>query len=144
MYSQLKFLLISFLIFISLSCAEKISYSGKILNTDFFDYKEINNKNELTIKFGQPNYIDPIENKYYYYSEEKITTNFYKNEISRRILMVFMFDDNENIKSVSEYNLNDQQDIDFNEDKTPNQIIKRGLIKKIFGGVGKNVPNTLQ
>ena len=124
----LRSLLILMIIILCGSCNEKISYSGKILNNDFFNYKEINNKDELTIKFGQPNYIDPIENKYYYYSEEKMTTNFYKNEISRRILVVFMFDDNENIKSVSEYNLNDQQDIDFNEDKTPNQIIKRGLI----------------
>ena len=39
---------------------------------------------------------------------------------------------------ISEYDLNDEQDVKYIKDKTPNEIIKRGMIQKIFGGVGAN------
>ena len=54
------------------------------------------------------------------------------------------FNENNTIKSFSQYDLNDQKDIEFIKDKTPNELIQRGLIEKIFGGVGKNIPNTTQ
>ena len=55
-----------------------------------------------------------------------------------------MFNENNTIKSFSQYDLNDQKYIEFIKDRTPNKIIQRGLIEKIFGGVGKNIPNTTQ
>ena len=66
-----KTILIFFLILIT-SCNDKITYTGLIVNENI-DYNEINNKNELLKLLGQPNYIDPIENNFYYFSEKNIS-----------------------------------------------------------------------
>ena len=59
------YLLIFFTIIILLNnCSEKITYSGKILNNNI-DFSKIENKYESINLLGQPNYIDPIENKFY-------------------------------------------------------------------------------
>ena len=126
---------------LSSSCNEKINYSGKILNEENFYFSELKNKKEVISKLGNPNFIDPIEKKYYYFSERKNIKNFFKQKITNRSMIVFVFDINESIKSVSEYNLNDEQDVKYIKEKTPNKLIKRGLIKKIFGSVGGATPN---
>ena len=59
-------------------------------------------------------------------------------------MVVFIFNENETIKSVSQYDLNDKQDVKNIKESTPNELIKRGLIQKIFGGIGNTVPCTTQ
>ena len=34
------------------------------------------------------------------------------------------------------YDLKDKKNIKFIEEETPNEVIKRGIIEKMFGGVG--------
>ena len=121
-----------------ISCNERIAYSGKIFNEKNFKITDFKNKEDVINELGNPNYIDPIEKKYYYYSEIKNITNFYKQSISNRTMIVVVFNENETIKMISEYDLNDEQDVKYIKDKTPNEIIKRGMIQKIFGGVGAN------
>ena len=138
-------LLLILMIFIScVSCNEKILYSGKILHKEDFDYAKFKNKEEVIDKLGNPNFIDPIEKKYYYYSEKKYVKNFFTQKISNRIMVVFVFNENETIKLVSQYDLNDEQDVKNIKDSTPNELIKRGLIQKIFGGIGNSAPSTTQ
>ncbi|HJL58472.1 MAG TPA: hypothetical protein QGH05_03915, partial [Alphaproteobacteria bacterium] len=81
---------------------------------------------------------------YYYFSEKKYVRNFFKQRITNRIMVVFIFNENETIKSVSQYDLNDEQDVKNIKESTPNELIERGLIKKIFGGVGTTIPSTTQ
>ena len=141
-FFRLQLVLMIFLLFVS--CNEKILYSGKILHEENFDYAKLKNKEEIIDKLGKPNFIDPIEKKYYYYSEKKYVKNFFKQKISNRIMVVFIFNENETIKSVSQYDLNDEQDVKNIKDSTPNELIKRGLIQKVFGGVGNTVPSNTQ
>ena len=101
-------------------------------------------KEEVINFLGEPNFIDPIEKKYYYYSEKKYVKNFFKQKISNRIMVVFIFNENETIKSVSQYDLNDEQDVKNIKESTPNELIKRGLIQKIFGGIGNTMPSTTE
>ena len=126
------------------SCNEKILYSGKIFNEENFDFAKLKNKEEVVDKLGNPNFIDPIEKKYYYFSEKKYVKNFFKQKISNRIMVVFIFNENETIELISQYDLDDEQNVEYIKEKTPNELIKRGLIEKIFGGVGKSqkLPNT--
>ena len=126
------------------SCNEKILYSGKIFNEENFDFAKLKNKEEVIDKLGKPNFIDPIEKKYYYFSEKKYVKNFFKKKISNRIMVVFIFNENESIKLISKYDLNDEQDVKNIKDTTPNELIERRLFKKIFGGIGKTVPSTSQ
>ena len=52
------------------NCSDKTIYSGKIINQE--QLKDINfeNREKLITKLGKPSYIDPIENKYFYFSEK--------------------------------------------------------------------------
>ena len=117
-----RFLLIILLVFFSTSCSEKITYSGKILNTGDFNTKNLNYKEEVLTFIGQPDFIDPIENKYYYFSEQKQVKNFFNQKIIDRKMIVFNFDENQTIISIAKYDLNDEKDIEFIKEKTPNNI----------------------
>ena len=125
-------------------CSEKISYSGKIIDSDF-NYQSISDKTQLLKQLGAPNFIDPIENKYFYFSEKTITKNFFDQKINDRIMIVYNFNSKQEIISSIKYNLDDENEIKFINDKTINNLTKRGLIEKMFGGVGKQqLPNTSQ
>jgi outer membrane protein assembly factor BamE (lipoprotein component of BamABCDE complex) len=124
------------MLFIILSCVETKSYSGKLID-EIFQYDSLLNKTQVTSKLGQPNFIDPIENKYYYYFEKRINKNIFDSRLEKRTMIVFNFEENENVQSFNQYNLNQEQQINIMKDKTKNNLIDRGLIEKIFGGIGK-------
>ena len=124
------------MLFIILSCVETKSYSGKLIDENF-KYDSLLNKTQVTSKLGLPNFIDPIENKYYYYFEKRINKNIFDSRIEKRTMIVFNFEENENVQSFNQYNLNQEQQINIIKDKTKNNLIDRGLIEKIFGGIGK-------
>jgi len=136
MFKYLKIIIFILMLFIILSCVETKSYSGKLIDANF-KYDSLLNKTQVTSKLGQPNFIDPIENKYYYYFEKRINKNIFDSRIEKRTMIVFNFEENENVQSFNQYNLNQEQQINFIKDKTKNNLIDRGLIEKIFGGIGK-------
>ena len=136
MFKYLKVIIFILILFIILSCVETKSYSGKLIDENF-KYDTLINKNQVTSSLGQPNFIDPIENKYYYYFEKRINKNIFDSRIEKRTMIVFNFEENENVQSFNQYNLNQEQQINIIKDKTKNNLIDRGLIEKIFGGIGK-------
>ena len=118
------------------NCSNKIIYSGKILKND--ELKEINftNKEKLLNKLGNPSYIDPIENKFFYFSEKSEKRSILKKEIKYSYVFVFKIDENEEIIETKVFNTKDIKNTKFSNDRTSNEIVKRGLLEKIFGGVG--------
>ena len=136
--TKIKILLALFYTLFSYSCTEQTIYSGKIINQANIDYSIIKDKNQLINELGNPSYIDPIESKYFYYSEKKIYKNFFDKKTISRILLVFEFNLEEKIKSIDVYNLEDEKDMAIVKEKTKNNMIERGLIEKIFGGVGRS------
>lgn len=136
MFKYLKVIIFILMLFIILSCVETKSYSGKLIDENF-KYDSLLNKTQVTSKLGQPNFIDPIENKYYYYFEKRINKNIFDSRLEKRTMIVFNFEENENVQSFNQYNLNQEQQINIIKDKTKNNLIDRGLIEKIFGGIGK-------
>ena len=131
----LKIIVFIFFTSLFLGCTERISYGGKIFNLS----ENINNfkiKEDVLKFMGYPNYIDPIEKKYFYYSDKQISKNFFDTKIVERKLIVFHFNDNNTIKSIDEFYLDDENKIKLINDQTPSEMIKPGLLKKIFGGVG--------
>ena len=131
----IKLLLLIMLFLLIASCTEKVSYSGKIFNFDN-NINNFNNKKDVIDILGYPNFIDPIEKKYIYFSEKRKSKNFFDNQIIESKLIVFQFNENDIIQFVQESNLDDQNKIKFIKDNTESQIIETGLIEKIFGGVG--------
>ena len=126
------------------NCSNKITYSGKIINQDELNDINFENKNKLISKLGYPSYIDPIENKFFYYSEVSEKKSILKKEIKYSYVFVFRINENDQIVETNVYNTKNIESIKFSEDKTSNEIIKRGLIEKIFGGVGtqQELPTT--
>ena len=130
--------------FILANCSNKITYSGKIINQDELNDINFENKNKLIRKLGYPSYIDPIENKFFYYSEVSEKKSILKKEIKYSYVFVFRINENDQIVETNVYNTKNIESIKFSEDKTSNEIIKRGLLEKIFGGVGtqQELPTT--
>ena len=142
MYKIFISVIISFLLF---NCSNKITYSGKILNQENLDNINFENKDILISKLGSPSFIDPIENKYFYHSEKNNKKSIFSKKTSYNFIFVFKFDENNNIINSSVYDLkNINKDIDFIKDETENEVVRRGLIEKIFGGVGaqQELPTT--
>ena len=132
-----------FIILLLISCSEKTTYTGLILNENINDF-EVNNKNDLISLLGEPNYIDPIENNYYYFSEKNISKNQLSKETIDRLILVFYFDDKDNIINKKRLNLNNEKKINISENRIKNNLIKKGIIEKIFGGVSAqpSIPTT--
>ena len=130
--------------FILANCSNKTTYSGKILNNEELNEINFTNKEKLISKLGNPSYIDPIENKFFYFSEKSQKKSIFKKEIKYSYVFVFKMNENEEIIETKVFNTKDIDTIKFSDDKTSNQIVKRGLLEKVFGGVGtqQELPTT--
>ena len=138
---NLKIIILILFVFTFTGCAEKISHSGKVwdLKENIYDFKT---KEEIIAYFGFPNYIDPIEKKFFYYSQKRISKNFFNNKTIYSKLLVFTFHLDDTIKLINEYDINEQNKIKPVKDQTESNIIQQGFLEKIFGGVGKGATPT--
>ena len=139
-----KFFFYICIFFILANCSNKTSYSGKILINE--ELKEINftNKEKLVSKLGTPSYIDPIENKYFYFSEKSEKKSIFNKDVKYSFVFVFKIDDNDQIINSEVFDIKDIKDVKLSKDKTTNEVVRRGLLEKIFGGVGtqQELPTT--
>ena len=138
---NLKITILILFVFTFTGCAEKISHSGKIwdLKDNIYNFKT---KKQIINYFGFPNYIDPIEKKFFYYSQKRISKNFFNNKTIYRKLLVFTFNQDDTVKLINEYDINEQNKIKLVKDQTESNVIQQGLLEKIFGGVGKGATPT--
>ena len=118
------------------NCSNKTTYSGKILNNKELEDINFTNKENLISKLGNPSYVDPIENKYFYFSEKSEKKSIFKKEIKYSYIFVFKIDEDDQIINSEVFDIKDIKSIKLSDDNTTNQIVKRGLLEKIFGGVG--------
>tara|TARA_B100000579_G_scaffold379612_1_gene347048 strand:+ start:288 stop:719 length:432 start_codon:yes stop_codon:yes gene_type:complete len=141
--SLFKLILSIFLIFNILGCVEKTTYSGKIITSEDLSNLKISNKDELMQKFGQPSYIDNIQNKFFYYTEMVKSKNFFNQKVEYSYLFVFEIDEFNKIIGTESINLLEKDNNIYQKQETNNNIIKKGFLEKVFGGVGPNkLPNS--
>ena len=131
-----KFIFYICIFFVLANCSDKTTYSGKILNKEEFHNINFINREGLISKLGYPSYIDPIENKYFYFSEKSQKKSIFKKEINYSYVFVFKINNEDNIVDSKVFNTKEIKNIKFSSDKTTNEIVKRGLLERIFGGVG--------
>ena len=139
-----KFVIYICFIFILANCSNKTTYSGKILNNEEFEYINFTNKENLITKLGNPSYVDPIENKFFYFSEKSEKNSIFKKKIKYSYIFVFKIDEDDQIVSSKVFDIKDVKSIKLSNDRTTNEIVKRGLLEKMFGGVGtqRELPTT--
>ena len=130
--------------FILANCSNKSIYSGKIIKEENFKDINFQNKEKLISKLGYPSYIDPIENKFFCFSKISQKKSILKKKVNYSFIFVFKIDQNDKIIDTKVFNTKDIQVFEFSKDKTSNEIVKRGLLEKIFGGVGtqQELPTT--
>ncbi|MDC3023780.1 hypothetical protein OA170_02740 [Pelagibacteraceae bacterium] len=139
-----KVILYICIFFVLANCTNKVTYSGKILNQEELDDINFINKEKLISKLGYPSYIDPIENKFFYFTEKSEKKSILNKEIIYSYVFVFKIDESNKIVDTKVYNTKEIESIKFSDDQTSNEIVKRGLLENIFGGVGtqKELPTT--
>tara|TARA_B100000900_G_scaffold140772_1_gene119270 strand:- start:25 stop:453 length:429 start_codon:yes stop_codon:yes gene_type:complete len=139
-----KFVIYICFIFILANCSNKTTYSGKILNNEEFEYINFTNKENLITKLGNPSYVDPIENKFFYFSEKSEKNSIFKKKIKYSYIFVFKIDEDDQIVGSEVFDIKDVKNIKLSNDSTTNEIVKRGLLEKMFGGVGtqRELPTT--
>ena len=118
------------------NCSNKTTYSGKILKNEELEDINFTNKDNLISKLGNPSYVDPIENKFFYFSEKSEKKSIFKKKIKYSYIFVFEIDEDDQIINSEVFDIKDIKSIKLSNDNTTNQIVKRGLLEKIFGGVG--------
>ena len=130
--------------FILANCSNETIYSGKIIINEELQNVNFVNKANLISKLGNPSYIDPIEKKFFYFSEKSEKKSIFKKKIKYSYVFVFKLNNEDQIIETKVFDTNDIKSIQFSNDKTSNEIIKRGLLEKIFGGVGtqQELPTT--
>ena len=141
---MLKLLIYISILFILANCSSKTTYSGKILNEEVLSDINFSNKTKLINKLGYPSYIDEAQNKFFYFSETSEKKSIFKKKIKYSYVFVFKIDENEQIVETKVYNTKNIKNIEIINEKTSNEIVKRGLLEKVFGGVGtqQELPTT--
>ncbi len=133
-----KLLYLIFFILLLNNCNNQIKYEGKIISQESIESINYKNKENLLKKLGAPSFEDPISNKFFYYSKKEEKKSIINTKTNYDLLFVFEFDNKDNIMNSKVYDLNDEKinRIDLVSDETENEIVKRGLLERIFGGVG--------
>ena len=126
------------------NCSNKTIYSGKVLNSEELEDINFINKEKLISKLGSPSYVDPIEKKLFYFSERSEKKSIFKKDINYSYVFVFKINEDDQVIDSQVFNIKDIEGINLSSDKTDNEIVKRGLLEKIFGGVGtqQELPTT--
>ena len=125
-----------FIFFILANCSNQTKYSGKILNQEELQNINFETKEKLISKLGFPSYVDPIENKFFYFSEKSEKKSIFNKEVKYSFVFVFKIDEYDQITNSEVFNIKDIKNVKLSKDKTTNEVVRRGLLEKIFGGVG--------
>ena len=133
---MVKILFYICIFFILANCSNKTTYSGKFLNNEELEEINFTNKDNLISKLGTPSYVDPIENKFFYFSEKSEKKSIFNKELKYSFVFVFKINENNQIINSQVFNIKDIKDVKLSKDKTTNEVVRRGLLEKIFGGVG--------
>ena len=129
------FISLILIIFLS-NCSNQTIYSGKIVDQDTFKNLNFVDKSNLINNFGQPSYVDLVSQKYFYYSKKVQRSSIFKENVDYSYIFVFEFDQNDKIISSKVFDLKKTNAVDLIKKETKNDIVRRGLLEKIFGGVG--------
>lgn len=136
MHQFRKFIILLCLVFL-VSCETKIKKSG-ITDTNIFNESFENlNKEDIIELAGQPSSIDPLDGSFIYFNETINDKNIFDNKVVSRNIYLIKFNENDQFVSLQHFIIEDNNEIKITKNTTDSEIIKTGLIEKVFGGVKK-------
>ena len=125
----------------SQACVSVRSTHGYVIESDQgelaaevgFDTKE-----SVLARFGEPSVRGTFnENAWYYINFAENQRAFFTPETQRREVVAFYFDENDVVASVSDYSLQDGQNIDLVAKVTPTRGKEYGFWEQLFGSIGQ-------
>jgi outer membrane protein assembly factor BamE (lipoprotein component of BamABCDE complex) len=131
-------ILISILTIDSCSQIEKRGYAFDL--SDYQLVKEGLTSQELLIQnMGSPTLVSEIDNKeeWIYFSEDVRKLLFFKPKILNRKIMVVNFDKGGAISKIDNYDLANENSINFANNYTTVKSNKKGFWSQIFGNIGQ-------
>lgn len=98
-------------------------------------------RDEVEQLLGNPSMVSTLdENSWVYMSSTVKKVAFLKPKIIERNILTIQFDKNGKVKSFSELDKSNGQEINIDKDKTSSEGHELGFFKKYFGGVGAYMP----
>ena len=94
-------------------------------------------KDEVIKTLGAPSSIDPIDNSLIYFSEVRKEKNIFNKKIISRNVYILKFDENNYFSKIEFYSYDNENKLKISKKTTDTDIIKTGVLERIFGGVGR-------
>jgi outer membrane protein assembly factor BamE (lipoprotein component of BamABCDE complex) len=136
----LKLLVFGFSLFGITACnqIEKRGYAFELSDYEFLKEK-INDKNDTLNFMGYPTFVSESNQGelWVYYSEDVKKLLFFKPKIMSRKIFTVAFKDKDIIEQIRNYDLEDQNQINFNEDLTEVASQKKSWWSQIFNNIGQ-------
>jgi len=133
-------IIVIILIFFLTSCLSRVENKGySFYLTDYKIKRGLSGKDEIIKNMGSPTLISYIDNEAFwiYFEEEVRKLLFFKPKILSRKILLVTFDENNIVKTLDHYELDDENNIKFNEKHTKVRKIKRGFFADLFGNIGQ-------
>ncbi len=122
------------------ACVPTVTQRGYVPNEDLISEIRvgIDNKDSVLSSFGSPSTISTVEgDSWYYISSIHEQLMFYREEAVDREIVAVYFDENENVKQLGYYGLEDGKIINFIDRETPTRGKELTFLQQMFGNLGR-------
>ncbi len=135
----MKYLIIlSLAFFAACNPIEKRGYSFELSDHKFLK-EDVHNKKDVLLLMGHPSFVSDVNQKelWVYYSEDVKKVLFFKPDILSRKIVTVSFNDKDVVKRIENYDLQDQNSVEFNKNYTAVASPKKSWWSEIFGNIGQ-------
>lgn len=122
------------------ACSPRVSTHGNLPDPDLLADIEVGhvNKNEVARILGTPSSVAPFDSDtWYYVSEKTVTVAFFEPEVTERKIIIIRFDKRGMVKEFKTFGLEEAKQIEMVERKTPTAGNELGLLRQMFGNIGR-------
>ncbi|MAF47905.1 MAG: outer membrane protein assembly factor BamE [Rhodospirillales bacterium] len=122
------------------ACSPRVSTHGNLPDPDLLADIEVGhvNKNEVARILGTPSSVAPFDSDTWYYVSEKTkTVAFFEPEVTERKIIIIRFDKRGMVKEFKTFGLEEAKQIEMVERKTPTAGNELGLLRQMFGNIGR-------
>lgn len=121
-------------------CASDITRHGHVFaEEDLAQVKEGMSQDQVILALGTPDTKSTASQSAFYYistTTERSAAFLQPSIVDRKVVAIY-FDENNLVKSVANYGIEDGKVIDFVTRKTPSRGSEDGLLKELFRNVGR-------
>lgn len=121
------------------ACTGTRDYRGFVVQEDVLAQVRLGiTKSEVERLLGSPSATSTIEGKNFYYISSVFETQaFYApEEVDRRVIAIY-FDEQDQVRNIADYRLQDGKVFDFISRTTPTRGKELSFIQQLFGNIGK-------